>query len=272
MYVLLVVDPPTTAGAGIPASGGLDITSTKSGPGSFHLYAVDDVAGSFGIGSYSVKLTGALTSLNNRSPFALWDDADVNSYVAGFGLLRTASGVNPVSAEQGAALGGVSIGRPLIGGFGQTSSNFAAKMPSDFYEFFLAPTSGQWGNYADPNTQGTIACTGHSRNALFLAEGTYTGAAPTVDLSTGTAFTYWTSDPATNPGAARATAATILGSNPFNVPEPGSAWLTTLAGAMLARFGSRSHCCRRCTNPANFVILPCLLNQANSMSSPNCRR
>jgi hypothetical protein len=245
MYVWLVVDPPTTAGAGIPATGVLAVTSTKSGPSSFHLYAVDDVAGSFGLGSYSVKLTGTLTSLNNRSPFAIWDDEDVNSYVAGFGLLRTASGINPVSAEQGETAGGAFVAKPLIGGFGQSSSNFTAKMPPDFYEFLVGPTSGQWGNYADPNTQGIILSTGHSRNALFLAEGTYTGAAPTVDLSPATAFTYWTSDPETNPGASRVTAPTVLGVSPFTVPEPGSVCLIGLAVALFARFGSRSYRGRR---------------------------
>jgi hypothetical protein len=240
MYVWLVVDPPTTAGAGIPASGGLNITSTKSGPGSFHVFAVDDVAASFGLSSYSVKLTGTLTSLNNRSPLTLWDDGDLNSYFAGFNFFRTASGANPVSGDVGPISGGAFPPKPLIGGFGQTSNNFAAKMPPDFYEFSVV-TSGQWGSYADPSTQGTVLSTGHSRSALFLAEGTYTGAAPTVDLSTGTAFTYWTSDPETNPGASHATANTVLGLNPF-VPEPGTISLIACAFSLLA--SSRSRSCR----------------------------
>jgi len=241
MYTWLVVDPPTTAGAGIPAAGGLSITSTKSGAGSFHLYAVDDVAGSFGLVSYSVKLTGTLTSINNRSPLTLWDDEDLNSYFAGFNFFRTSTGANPVSGDMGPISGGAFPPKPLIGGLGQTSSNFAAKMPPDFYEFSIV-TSGQWGSYADPNTQGTVLSTGHSRSALFLAEGTYTGAMPTIDLSTGTAFTYWTSAPETNPGASRATATTVLASNPF-VPEPGTISLVACAFALLTV--RRSRPCRQ---------------------------
>jgi hypothetical protein len=56
VYVYLVVDPSTTAGAGVPASGGFAVTSTRSGVGTWHLYAVDDIIGSFGIRNYSVTL------------------------------------------------------------------------------------------------------------------------------------------------------------------------------------------------------------------------
>src|SRR5258705_13601414 len=59
--VALVVDPWTTAGT-TP-----DVTSTRSGPGTWHLFAVDDLPGQYGFNTYDVTVTGA-TSVNHRSP------------------------------------------------------------------------------------------------------------------------------------------------------------------------------------------------------------
>src|SRR4051812_45532829 len=56
MYVFIVADSPTTAGAGIAPVNGMGVSSSKSGPGTFQLYAVDDTDSSFGIKSYQVKL------------------------------------------------------------------------------------------------------------------------------------------------------------------------------------------------------------------------
>src|SRR3954453_9167328 len=58
----LVIDPPTTAGAGS--------NSTRSGAGTWHLFAVDNTNDNFGISSFDVtvqSLGGAMTA-SNRAP------------------------------------------------------------------------------------------------------------------------------------------------------------------------------------------------------------
>src|SRR5436190_58865 len=87
VYLFLVVDPPTTAGSGVAPAGGFTVTSSKSGAGSFHLFAVDDVDGSYGMSVFRVKLNGSFsaTTLLNRSSWSSWDDVDNNGpYREGF--------------------------------------------------------------------------------------------------------------------------------------------------------------------------------------------
>lgn len=204
VYLYLAVDPATTAGAGIAtvprdfSTGTFSVTSNKSGPGSFHLYALDDSTGSFGIAFFSVKLNGAITagSLQNRSPNAAYDtlDADTNSTgqsgSAGFsdGLLRSGVGVNP---DQGAQVIG-SLNR--IGGFGQTASNFnltpnVPAPPAGGSRTWSGVTSGEWGNYATSFAGGDPLGTGHKW--LLLGEGNYTGAAPTIDFGASSTVLYY---------------------------------------------------------------------------------
>jgi hypothetical protein len=178
MYVLLVVNPPTTAGSGVAPSGGFSVTSSRSGPGTWHLYAIDDGTGDFGIRSYSVTLGGTIPAINHRSPSDSWNTAaDDGPFGAGFNDLRSGSNINPIVAGQGLA------NVPLIGGFGQTASDFAQKEGGTAATHSVVG-SGQWGNYADPDTQGFFSIGsgggGVQRNALFIAEGTYTGATPTI--------------------------------------------------------------------------------------------
>ena len=126
----LIVDPPTTAGAGIPtiaranSTGTFSVTSNKSGAGSWHLYALDTGIDSFGIAYFKVGLNGTLSNVFNRSPIASFDTLDDEggsveggSGNAGFslGLLRTAVPVQGAQ-EVGSA--------NRIGGLGQTASNF----------------------------------------------------------------------------------------------------------------------------------------------------
>jgi hypothetical protein len=243
MYVWLVVDPPTTAGAGIPAANGFSVTSNKSGPGSFHLYAVDDVIGSFGISGLYVTLKGTLTSLFARPPFAQWNDVDeLGPYLEGFTYRNAYVFDGTIALGQSSSPSPT----PLINGFGQIASNFAAETP-DAAQFLGTTTSGQWGNYADPNTKGTIPNTGDFRNALLLAEGTFTGLPPTIDVSPGgTSIGYWTQNPDTTPNPSSAGTTVVLPFNPFiEVPEPGSVSLIGVAVALFARFGLRSRCRRR---------------------------
>src|SRR3954466_9618918 len=76
MFVYLVVDPTTTAGAGVPKVNGLGVTSSRSGPGTWHLYALDDSTADFGIRNYNISLTGTIPAINHRSPNdAAWDTA-----------------------------------------------------------------------------------------------------------------------------------------------------------------------------------------------------
>jgi hypothetical protein len=222
VYLFLVVDPATTAGAGVPPAGGFTVTSTKSGPGSFHLFAVDDVDGSYGLSVFRIQLNGTFTAttLLNRSSWTNWDDVDNNGpYPEGFSDIRSGSPANPLTAVQGLS------NSPFITGFGQSASNFAAKTTGA--ASYFSTVSGQWGNYADPYTSGTVLATGHSRNAFFLAEGTYTGSPPTIDLTSdpnidGTVVRYWIQNPNSSPTGIYppSASANLVNANPFLVPEP----------------------------------------------------
>ena len=106
VYLGLIVDPPTTAGAGIPtiaranSTGTFSVTSNKSGAGSWHLYALDTGGDSFGISYFSIQLNGTLSNVFNRSPIASFDTLDDEgngtggSGNAGFSL-RSSAAVSP---------------------------------------------------------------------------------------------------------------------------------------------------------------------------------
>jgi len=221
MYVYLVTDPATTAGAAVPASNGMSVASSRSGVGTWHLYAVDDLAGDFGIRSYSVTLGGSTTipAVNHRSPSDSWDTATQDGpFGAGFNDLRSGSNINPIVAGQGLA------NVPLIGGFGQTAGDFPTKEGGTSATHNVVG-SGQWGIYADPGTSGLATGFGGSglqRNALFLAEGTYTGPAPSV---TAASMVVWRDANLASSGFASTYG---LNQNPF-VPEPATVTLLGLA-------------------------------------------
>ncbi len=173
--LFLITDPPTTAFVGVPPAGGFSGTSTRSGAGTWHLFALDDADGSFGIAQVKAQLIGTLPAINNRLTQTLYDTVDDVGFKAGFTLLRSATNANPITGS--AELPGT---QPYTqGGLGRTSGNYST-IPGA--TSFSGTTNGQWGNYADPGTSGTTIL-GHARNALFVAEGTYTGAAPIVDLA-----------------------------------------------------------------------------------------
>jgi hypothetical protein len=83
VIVGLLLNPTSTAGSGA--------NSTKSGAGTFHIYAVDDNVGTFGISSYSLTMGPMVTSSNNRSPVTTIQDGGGDDWSAGFNLLRTAN-------------------------------------------------------------------------------------------------------------------------------------------------------------------------------------
>ncbi len=240
VYAYLVIDPATTAGAGIatiPGGGtNLAVTSTRSGAGTFHVYAVDDADASNGLRSFFVGITpgsgGTVTSVSNRSPNGQWDDdpsfgSGSGPFIIGFDSARTTTPL----------LGGSQspTNAPQVGGLGITAGNFQALTNAASYGSGVV--SGQWGNYADPKTSGTLA-DGHVRNAVLLGEGLYTGAAPTIDITTafasgGTGFNSWIAAGFPNAGSfttAVGTTQALSNLNPFvTIPEPATLTLVGLA-------------------------------------------
>jgi hypothetical protein len=187
----LVIDPATTAFASVPSIAGQAVTSNRSGAGTWQAYAVDDADGSFGLAQVQLALNGTVPAISNRNTQTNYDTADDSGFKAGLTLLRSATNANPVFAS--AELPG---SQPYFqGGLGITAGNYNS-IPGA--TAFSGTTNGQWGNYSVANaampggvgiTQGLTALN-HVRNALFVAEGTYTGAAPTINLANSFAVYY----------------------------------------------------------------------------------
>jgi PEP-CTERM motif len=158
VHVGLVLNPSSTAGGGA--------TSTRSGNGSWQLYALDDNDSDFGISSYNISMSGT-TAINHRSPITTVNDLNGDPQTAGFSGLRSGTNANPIVASQG--LPGTTPF--LITGFGQTASNFTTKATAiDAGAFVVGPTtSGSWGNYNSPFLAPLQTQTGN--NWVFLAEG-----------------------------------------------------------------------------------------------------
>ena len=102
--------------------------------------------------------------------------------------------------------------------------------------------AGGWGARSRPTplTSGVTA-SGNTRSALFLAEGTYTGAAPTIDLAN-SFIAYWTNAQFTTSAQATVSSPHILvgPTNPF-VPEPSTIALVGLGIAGFCGLASRRH-------------------------------
>jgi hypothetical protein len=233
MYIFLYVDPPTTAGAGIPASNGMTVSSSKAGPGTFHLYVGDTVSGSFGIKSYNIKLTGTLTTFINRSPNGNWNDAgETGPFPQGFNDIRAAVAVNGTTTAGQAPTNSV-----FIGGYGSSAGDFVAANPSAVST--TQSTSGQWGTYADPDIFSVYLGT---RKPVFLADGNYTGARPGIDLATsandgGTLINYFIHNLSVNAQAASATSYFAV-----VTPEPAAIVLLSLAVVGMGGLVGRRRC------------------------------
>jgi len=185
VIVGLAIDPNTTAGAGS--------NSTRSGNGTWHLYAIDNTPGSSGISSFDVTVTSSASmAVNNRAPSTNYDaDGQGTTVGAGFSLLKNVIGNNtPVVELTGAqptppsadSSGNVSVDYFPISGYGQTAASFATK----YSAAIAGPTVGaSWGAYTPANlsTPQAAAANPTGLKWVFLGEGTYTGTAPTAVAS-----------------------------------------------------------------------------------------
>ena len=202
------VNPTTTAGGGA--------TSTRSGIGTWQLYALDTDASSFGISSYNISMDNT-TAINHRAPVTTINDQNGDPQTAGFNLLRTATNANPIQASQN--LPGQTPF--LITGFGQTAGNFTSKAQAiDPGSMVVVPTtSGSWGTYNDPRLSPSIYSL--NRSWVFLAEGAYnaSGPWPRVGAAVATIFS--------NQAGVSVAAQVIL--VPMDFPEPGALSLVALA-------------------------------------------
>lgn len=162
VIVGLLPSPVTTAGVA---------QSTRSGPGTWHLYAIDTSNTDFGISSYNITMTG-VTAINNRSPNGSATDENGDPQTWGFTGLRSGTNANPIVASQ--ALPGTSPF--LITGFGQEANNAATKIGGiqPLATGITAVSGASWGNYTTRNFYPEMlnyeAQTGHK--FVFIAEGT----------------------------------------------------------------------------------------------------
>jgi hypothetical protein len=199
--LFLTIDPATTAGYGVLPAGGFSVSSNRSGPGTWHLFAIDDATNSFGIAQVKAQLIGTVPAINNRLTQTRYDTDDNSGFKAGFTLLRSATNANPIIGS--AELAGT---QPFLQtGLGISAGSYNS-IPGA--RAFSGTTNGQWGNYADVDPT-YLALTGHMRNALFIAEGTYTGVAPVVDLANSFVAYY------TNATSGASLQATVFGPNPL---------------------------------------------------------
>jgi hypothetical protein len=217
----VLLDPTVTAGGGA--------TSTRSGAGTFQLYAIDDNANSNGLATFSVTLGGSVLLSNNRAPVTSIQDENGDTQSAGFNLLRSSSNVNPMTGAEN--LPGQTPF--LIKGFGQTTGNFTTVASVQPTAAVVGPTTSlSWGGPYPAITNPLYANGFDGKKWMFLGEGTYNTATQTpfsqdvsgiVSAATFTAY-----------GSAIAgdfsqlpTTTTVL--NIGNVPEPASVALLGLA-------------------------------------------
>ena len=215
-----LTSPTTTVGGGA--------RSTRSGFGTWQLYATDTYPYDFGISSYNVTMAN-VTAIDHRSPVTTVTDENGDPYPAGFSSLRTAANVNPIQASQD--LSGQN--RFAITGFGQTTGNFASKIHAiDPVAQILGPTtSGTWNTYDNIRLYVPF---GNQYKWIFLAEGLYDNAGPRPSIVSAEATVF-----VREFGGTSAPAATrIVDLSSIILPEPATlslVGLTMIAGLCTLR-------------------------------------
>jgi hypothetical protein len=179
----LIIDPVSEADTGVAPVNGMLPTSSRVGAGNYHLYAVDDNAGSFGLSSYNILVNGASTSLH-RSPTTAWNDPDANGpFNAGFSLLRSSNNQAPIGTFQGSQpLPGSQPA--LIANIGKTTGNFPDAISGEDPAAFALTTSGQWGTYAAALNLAPV----NGNNWVLIGEGQYSS---TPSIGTAAVVTYF---------------------------------------------------------------------------------
>jgi hypothetical protein len=169
-------DPPTTAG--VPAS-------TRSGPGTWHLYAIEDAASTDqGIASYNIVMNGT-TAINHRSPNGTAMDVNGDVQNWGYTLLRSGTNANPIVASE--PLTGttpfVITGLGISAGTASTQILAADAAATGI----TAVSGGSWGSYLTQTAPGSLMDSISAANGghkwVFLAEGL---GAPVIPQVTGT--------------------------------------------------------------------------------------
>src|SRR5947207_764941 len=91
IFATLVCMVPSASRAAIVVGLVLDPFASSGSSGDFgnwQLFAVDDNAGDFGISGYNIDLVGA-TTIRHASPSIAIQNADGDTYQAGFSLFRS---------------------------------------------------------------------------------------------------------------------------------------------------------------------------------------
>jgi hypothetical protein len=211
----ILVNPLSTAGGGA--------TSTRSGAGTFHIYAADDNVGTFGISSYDLTIGPVVTANSHRSPVTTIQDSNGDNWSAGFNLLRTASNAPNMQASQ--SLPGTTP--YLIKGIGQTAGNFGSCPAA----CVVGPsTSPSWGGPYNNGLADWNSGNGPKKWVL-LGEGTWNTSLP----FTGSPLQFVSAASFTVYGNANDFSSIFAQSTIVFIPEP--ATLSLLGLAMVGCFG-----------------------------------
>src|ERR1051326_1979406 len=109
----LIVDPFSTAGVA---------PSTRSGPGSRQLYAIEDAQATYpGISRYNITMAST-TAINHRSPNGSEVNTNGDPQTWGFANLRSGTNTNPIVASQPLPTRDPTA-PPQIFGFGRTPNS-----------------------------------------------------------------------------------------------------------------------------------------------------
>lgn len=136
----------------------------------WQLFAVDTNENSLGISSYYVEIAGA-TSVRHVSPQAMVLDSQGELHTAGFTLLRTGHNSSPIHA----AVNLPGLTPFLVSGFGQHLGSLSSAVATFDPGARLVGPEVTWGTDALEPVNG--------RHWMLLAEGHYSAAPPTLDLS-----------------------------------------------------------------------------------------